>query len=64
MKLNLGPVCSATDVIERRSFSDAAKHLHLTQPAISRQIRQPENRCGQLMQRVGKRAIATPAGCD
>jgi DNA-binding transcriptional LysR family regulator len=61
--LNLDQVRSLIEVIERGSFTDAAKHLHLTQPAISQQIRELENRCGlQLIERVGKRAIATPAG--
>jgi DNA-binding transcriptional LysR family regulator len=62
---NLHPdqVRSLIEVIERGSFTDAAKRLQLTQPAISRQIHEPENRCGvQLVERVGKRAIATPAG--
>ena len=61
--LNLDQVRSLIEVIERGSFTDAAKHLHLTQPAISQQIRELENRCGlQLVERVGKRVIATPAG--
>ena len=61
--LNLDQVRSLIEVIERGSFTDAAKHLHLTQPAISQQIRELENRCGlQLVERVGKRAVATPAG--
>jgi DNA-binding transcriptional LysR family regulator len=39
------------------------QHLHLTQPAISQQIRELENRCGlPPVAGVGKRAIATPAG--
>jgi DNA-binding transcriptional LysR family regulator len=47
------------------SFTDAANHLHLTQPAISQQSRKLENRCAlRLVERVGKRAIATPAGCE
>jgi DNA-binding transcriptional LysR family regulator len=61
--LNLDQVRSLIEVIERGSFTEAAKRLHLTQPAISQQIRELENRCGlQLVERVGKRAIATPAG--
>jgi DNA-binding transcriptional LysR family regulator len=61
--LNLDQVRTLIEVIARGSFTDAAKHLHLTQPAISQQIRELENRCGlQLVERVGKRAIATPAG--
>jgi DNA-binding transcriptional LysR family regulator len=61
--LNLDQVRSLIEVIERGSFTEAAKHLHLTQPAISQQIRELENRCGlQLVERIGKRVIATPAG--
>ena len=45
------------------SFTAAAKRLHLTQPAISQQIRELEHRCGlQLVERIGRRAFATPAG--
>src|SRR5258708_38838607 len=61
--LNLDQLRSLTEVVERGSFTEAAKRLHLTQPAISQQIRELENRCGpQLIERVGKRALATPAG--
>jgi DNA-binding transcriptional LysR family regulator len=50
-------------VIEHGSFTEAAKRLHLSQPAISQQIRELEIRCGTpLIERVGKRAIATSAG--
>ena len=51
------------EVVELGSFTEAAKRLHLTQPAISQQIRELEGRCGlRLVERVGKRALATPAG--
>src|SRR5262245_18417854 len=61
--LNLDQLRSLIEVAELGSFTRAAKRLHLTQPAISQQIRELENRCGlQLVDRVGKRAVATPAG--
>lgn len=45
------------------SFSAAAAHLHLTQPAVSLQVRQLERRLGvRLLDRVGRRATPTPAG--
>ncbi len=45
------------------SFSAAAARLHLTQPAISLQVRQLERRLGvRLLDRVGRRATLTPAG--
>lgn len=62
-KLNLDQLRSLIEVVELGSFTEAAKRLHLTQPAISQQIRELENRCGlQLVERVGKRVVATPAG--
>jgi len=61
--LNLDQLRALVEVVELGSFTEAAKRLHLTQPAISQQIRELENRCGlQLVDRIGKRAFATPAG--
>jgi DNA-binding transcriptional LysR family regulator len=61
--LNLDQLRSLIEVVERGSFTEAAKRLHLTQPAISQQIRELERRCGlRLVERVGKRAFATAAG--
>ncbi len=63
--LNLDQLRSLNEVVELGSFTEAAKRLHLTQPAISQQIRELENRCGlRLVERVGKRAMATPAGSE
>jgi DNA-binding transcriptional LysR family regulator len=51
------------EVVELGSFTEAAKRLHLTQPAISQQIRELEKRCGlELVDRIGKRGFANPAG--
>jgi DNA-binding transcriptional LysR family regulator len=63
--LNLDQLRALLEVVELGSFTEAAKRLHLTQPAISQQIRELENRCGlQLVERIGKRAFATPAGSE
>ena len=52
-------------VVELGSFSAAAAHLNLTQPAVSFQIRQLERRLGlRLVERIGRRAGATAAGLD
>ena|SRR5579871_920201 len=61
--LNLDQLRALIEVVERGSFTEAAKRLHLTQSAISQQIRELERRCGlPLVDRVGKRAFATSAG--
>ena len=63
--LNLDQLRTLIEVVDLGSFTEAAKRLHLTQPAISQQIRELENRCGlQLVERIGKRAFATPAGSE
>jgi len=50
-------------VVRHGSFSRAAAELRLTQPAVSMQIRQLEERVGlPLLDRVGKRATPTEAG--
>ena len=61
--LNLDQLRSLIEVVERGSFTEAAKRLHLTQPAVSQHVRELELRCGlPLLERIGKRAMATPAG--
>jgi DNA-binding transcriptional LysR family regulator len=50
-------------VVERRSFSQAAERLRVTQPAISLQVRSLEKRLGtQLLDRSGRRVEPTEAG--
>src|SRR5207248_6053918 len=50
-------------VVERRSFSQAADQLRVTQPAVSLQIRSLEQRLGQqLLDRSGRRVEPTEAG--
>ncbi len=61
--LNLDQLNSLAAVIELGSFSAAARRLALTQPAVSQQIRELEDRYGvRLVERLGKRAYATEAG--
>jgi DNA-binding transcriptional LysR family regulator len=51
------------EVVERGTFSAAAAHLSLTQPAVSLQIRQLERRLDvRLLERVGRRVRPTAAG--
>ena len=51
------------EIAKRGSFSRAAEHLHLSQPAVSLHIRQLEENVGMaLLERVGKRAFPTAAG--
>src|SRR3954451_1315840 len=50
-------------VVERKSFSQAAEQLGVTQPAVSLQIRSLEKRHGQqLLDRSGRRVEPTEAG--
>ena len=50
-------------VVERRSFSQAAERLGISQPAVSLQIRSLEERLGkQLLDRSGRRVEPTEAG--
>src|SRR5438105_11633437 len=50
-------------VVERKSFSQAAERLGVTQPAVSLQIRGLEERLGQrLLDRSGRRVEPTEAG--
>jgi DNA-binding transcriptional LysR family regulator len=51
------------EVVERRSFSEAASRLGVTQPAVSQQVRALEQRVGtQLLDRSGRRVEPTEAG--
>ena len=61
--LSLDQLRALTKVIEHGSFSAAARQLHLTQPAVSLQIRELERRFGvRLIERLGKQAHATAPG--
>ncbi len=51
------------EVVERKSFSQAAERLGVTQPAVSLQVRNLEKRLGlQLLDRSGRRVEPTEAG--
>jgi len=50
-------------VAARGNISAAARELHLTQPAVSMQLRELENSCGlPLYERFGRGIALTPAG--
>src|SRR5919109_3704173 len=50
-------------VVDRRSFSQAAQRLGVTQPAVSLQVRALEKRLGtKLLDRSGRRVEPTEAG--
>jgi DNA-binding transcriptional LysR family regulator len=51
------------EVVERKSFSQAAERLGVTQPAVSLQVRSLEKRFGtKLLDRSGRRVEPTEAG--
>jgi DNA-binding transcriptional LysR family regulator len=63
MELQLAHLHTLQAVARHGSFSRAAAELNLTQPAVSMQVRQLEQRLGlPLLDRVGKRAFPTRAG--
>ena len=52
-------------VARHLSFARAAEELHLTQPAVSGQIRKLEEHAGvALFEQVGKKTHLTAAGAD
>ncbi|NUA28069.1 LysR family transcriptional regulator [Cupriavidus basilensis] len=52
-------------VARHLSFSRAAEELHLTQPAVSTQVRQLEGHVGlPLFEQLGKKIYLTPAGIE
>ena len=58
--LNPDQLQAFVSVIEEGGFTNAARVLHLTQPAISLQIREFEVRCGvSLIDRDGRRPKPT-----
>jgi DNA-binding transcriptional LysR family regulator len=63
--LNIDQLRTLQAVVESGSFSAAARKLHLSQPAVSVQIRELERRFAvKLIERFGKQAHATPPGRD
>lgn len=50
-------------VVENQSFSAAARHLHITQPAVSKRVAALETHLGQsLFNRIGREVSLTEAG--
>ncbi len=61
--MQLAQIHAFLAVAELESFSLAAERLHLTQPAISKRIRQLELELRtELFDRIGKRSLLTPNG--
>ena len=61
--LNLDQLRAFVEVIERGSFTAAAKELNLTQPAVTHQVQELERRFNvDLVERFGKRNWAANAG--
>lgn len=63
--LNLTQLRTFAEVVELKSFSAAAARLGVSQPAVSLQVRQLEQRFGvKLIERVGRHAVPTAAGLE
>jgi DNA-binding transcriptional LysR family regulator len=61
--MQINQISAFLAVAEHESFSLAAEQLHITQPAVSKRIRQLENSIRvDLFDRIGKRSILTPSG--
>lgn len=63
MEITLRQLSYFVALTETRHFGRAAEHCHVTQPALSTQIREMEERLGsQLFDRRGRGLALTPAG--
>lgn len=61
--MNLNQLKVFCEVVERNGFTRAAEALYLTQPAVSRQVRELEKHFGvELFEQIGKRIYPTEAG--
>src|SRR5262245_33930302 len=61
--LNLDQLRAFVEVVNRGSFTAAAKELNLSQPAVTHQLHELERRFNvTLVERLGKRAYLTQAG--
>ena len=61
--MQINQITAFLAVAELESFSLAAERLHITQPAVSKRIRQLETNIRvELFDRIGKRSILTPNG--
>ncbi len=63
MLMQIAQIHAFLAVAEHESFTMAAEHLHITQPAVSKRIRHLEDSLKTtLFDRIGKRIILTPDG--
>jgi DNA-binding transcriptional LysR family regulator len=63
--LNLDQLRTFADVVASGSFSATALRHNVSQPAVSFQVKQLENRLGvRLIERIGRRAMPTAAGVE
>ena len=63
--MNLQQLRVLVAVLERQSFTLAARDLAMTQPAVSQHIRALERYCRmRLVERSRGRIVPTPAGAD
>ena len=61
--LSLDQLRAFVEVVQRGSFTAAAKELNLTQPAVTHQVQELERRFKvALVERCGKRAYLTEVG--
>ena len=61
--MDIAALHAFTAVAEHASFSEAAEHLFLTQPAVSKRVRQLEEDLGvALFDRIGRKVSLTEAG--
>ena len=61
--MQIAQIIAFLAIAELQSFSLAAERLHITQPAVSKRIRQLEDSMNTpLFDRIGKRSILTPNG--
>lgn len=61
--MELAALRAFVEVADRRSFSEAAEALFLTQPAVSKRVAQLEGELGtRLFDRIGRRVTLTSAG--
>lgn len=64
-QVNLDQVRALIEVVRFGSFTAAAHELHLTQPAVSLQVQELEQRFGvKLVERLGRRVRPTAAGSE
>ena len=60
MDLDLYGIRVFVQVMNDKTFSEAARSLRISQPAVSQQIAKLETQVGKLFQRVGHQLVPTP----